>query len=263
MMADGITLAHHGAVLTLTIDQPPLNLVTPALMRAWLLALDAAEADASVRCVVVTGAGTRGFSAGAKLDDEVRRAAAEEDQGDGFRELGRTLVDRLELFPKPVVAAIQGWCIGGGFALAQACDIRLACADARFRTGDAYIGVIPAWGISLTRLAHYIGRNRCLDLLMLGEDLDAEQAHALGLVTRVLPVDGFKQAVAEMADRLAGGAPGVFRAIKEGVRAQYFDGPAAARTIETEWARRMHGSVDSQEGIAALKERRKPNFTGR
>ena len=261
-MADGIAIARRDAVLTITIDHPPLNLMTPALMRAWLKELDAAEADEAVRCVVVTGAGTRAFSAGAKLDDELRQSGVD-DKGGAFRELGRALVDRLELFPKPVVAAIRGWCIGGGFALSQACDIRLACADARFRAGDAYIGVIPAWGISLTRLAHYIGRNRCLDMLMLGEDLSAEQALALGLVTRVLPAEGFDNAVAAVADRLAGGAPGVFRAIKESVRAQYFDGPAAAREIETDWAERMHGTADSLEGVAALKERRKPVFTGR
>ena len=262
-MADGIVIARRGAVLTLTIEHPPLNLITPALMRAWLTELDAAEADETVRCVVVTGSGTRAFSAGAKLDDELRQTGAADDKGEAFRELGRSLVDRLELFPKPVVAAVRGWCIGGGFALSQACDIRLASADARFRAGDAYIGVIPAWGISLTRLAHYIGRNRCLDMLMLGEDLDAEQALALGLVTRVLPAEGFDAAVAAVADRLAGGAPNVFRAIKEGVRAQYFDGPAAARSLETAWAERMHGTADALEGVAALKERRKPVFTGR
>ena len=262
-MSDGITTARRGAVLTITIDQPPLNLMTPALMQAWLAALDAAEPDDTVRCVVVTGAGTRAFSAGAKVDDEARRAATSGDKGAEFRDLGRKLIDRLELFAKPVVAAIRGWAIGGGFALSQACDIRLAAEDAKFRTGDAYIGVIPAWGISLTRLAHYIGRNRCLDLLMLGEDLDAQQAHDLGLVTRVLPVAGFDEAVAAIADRLAGGAPAVFRAIKESVRAQYFDGPAAARDIETAWAERMHGSADSIEGVAALKERRKPNFLDR
>ena len=82
-------------------------------------------------------------------------------------------------------------------------------------------------------------------------------------MTRVVPADGFAVEAVAVADRLAGGAPGVFRAIKEGVRAQYFDGPAAARGIETEWAERMHGTADAQEGVAALKERRRPAFTGR
>ena len=79
----------------------------------------------------------------------------------------------------------------------------------------------------------------------------------------MLPADGFDDAVAAVADRLAGGAPAVFRAIEESVRAQYFDGPHAARAIETDWAQRMHGTTDALEGIAALKERRKPMFTGR
>jgi enoyl-CoA hydratase/carnithine racemase len=257
---DQIRIDRRGAVATIVIDGPPLNLLTPTLLTAWLDALDTLEQDDRARCIVVTGAGDRAFSAGAKLGNN---PGAGTDASDAFREQGRCLVTRLETFPKPVVSAVRGWCIGGGFALAQACDIRVAGEDARFRTGDAYIGVVPSWGMSLTRLVHWIGRNRALDLLMLGEDLTARQAETIGLLTRVLPIANFEADLAAIADRLAGGSPMIFQAVKAAVRAQYVEGPEAAKVIETEWAQRARLSDDMREGIAALKERRKPVFTGR
>ncbi len=255
-----VRIERRHAVATIVINDPPLNLMTPALAADWLAALDALEQQDDVRCVVVRGAGERAFCAGARLG---KGPASDAASADAFREQGRRLVTRLETFPKPVVSAVRGWCIGGGFALSQACDVRVASDDARFRTGDAYIGVVPSWGMSLTRLVHWIGRNRAMDLLMLGEDLSAEQAHALGLLTRVLPAAEFDDQLAAIADRLAGGSPLIFQAIKAAVRAQYVEGADAARAIETEWAQRARDSEDMREGIAALMQRRKPVFTGR
>ena len=111
----------------------------------------------------------------------------------------------------------------------MACDVRIASTTAKFRTGDAYLGVIPSWGMSLTRLVHYIGRNRTLDLLILGEDLSAEKAMELGLVTRVVPEGEFEDEIARVAARVAKGGPITFRAIKETVRAQYWVSPPAAQ----------------------------------
>ncbi len=259
-MPDSILLRHEGAVSTIVIDRPPLNTVTPAA----LVELDAAfaklEERAETRAIVLTGAGTRAFCAGASLDDKPKR---EGDDGDGFREAGRALIRRIETHPKPVIAAIRGWAIGGGFAIAQACDVRIASESAKFRTGDAYIGIVPSWGISLVRLAHYIGRNRTLDMLMLGEDISARAAHELGLVTRAVPDDRFEAEIAAVAGRIASGAPLVFRAIKEAVYAQYHDGPPAAAELETRWAKATQFSFDAQEGIAAFKQKRKPRFKGR
>jgi enoyl-CoA hydratase/carnithine racemase len=252
-----ISVERVGRVARLVIDAPPLNLVTTPLLEDFLAAMNALEGDSGVRALLVTGRGARAFSAGARLDGRAERSAAE---AEAFRELGRRLVLRIETSPKPVVAAVRGWCVGGGFALAQACDVRLAAEGACFRTGDAYIGVVPSWGVSLSRLVHYIGRNRALDMLMLGEDLSAREAHALGLLTRVLPDEGFDDAAMAVAQRLAGGSPRIFRAIKESVRAQYAEGVAAATAIETRWSDRMRGSADQREGIAALKERRPAVF---
>src|SRR2546426_11340176 len=172
MVYETLLVVHTAGVSRLTLNRPPVNAVSPALMRDVLTALDDLETREATRCIVLTGSGTKAFSAGADLSGGPRAAA----DGVRFRELGRRVVDRVERIPKPVIAAIRGWCIGGGFAGAMACDVRLGSSTAKFRTGDAYLGVVPSWGMSLVRLAHYIGRNRTLDMLGLGEDMGTEHA---------------------------------------------------------------------------------------
>ncbi len=258
MTYETIKLVHEGGASRITLDRPPVNAVTVQLLEEFLHAMDALEARNETRCIVLAGGGTKAFCAGADIAGTGAQA-----HGDSrFRTLGREALARIETHPKPVIGALRGWCIGGGFALAMACDVRIASTTAKFRTGDAYIGVVPSWGMSLTRLVHYIGRNRALDMLILGEDLSAEQAHALGLVTRVVADAEFDAEIAKVAARVASGAPITFRAIKETVRAQYWDSPAAAHALETEWAAHNDASEDCREGKAAFREKRKPVFKG-
>jgi enoyl-CoA hydratase len=259
-LADEIVLvAHADAVSTLTLNRPPVNAVSPPLMQDVLAALDALEARDATRCIVLTGSGAKAFSAGADISGGPRTP----NEAERFRELGRRLVDRVETIGKPVIAAIRGWCIGGGFAIAMACDVRLASSTAKFRTGDAYLGVVPSWGMSLVRLVHYIGRNRTLDMLMLGEDMTAEEARAIGLVSRVIRDADFDAEAPRLAARVASGAPISFRAIKETIRAQYWQTPEAAQRLETRWAEIGAASEDFREGVAAFRDRRPPLFKGR
>ena len=257
MQYETLRVEHAGGASRITLDRPPVNAVTVQLLEELLHALEALEARGETRCIVLAGAGTKAFSAGADLAD-TRGAHGDE----RFRTLGRAALGRIETHPKPVIGALRGWCIGGGFALAMACDVRIASTTAKFRTGDAYVGVVPSWGMSLTRLVHYIGRNRTLDMLILGEDIPAEKAMELGLVTRVVPDDAFDAEIQKVAARVASGAPISFRAIKETVRAQYWISPPAAQELETRWAELNDASHDAQEGKAAFRERRAPVFRG-
>jgi enoyl-CoA hydratase len=260
MTFNSILVSHDAGVSTITLNRPPLNLVSEEMMSELAAAFDQLEERAETRAVVLVGSGTKAFCAGADLGDESRMTP---ERGRGFREAGRRIVERIEAFPKPVISAVRGWCIGGGTGFAWVADIRIAAESAKFRAGDVYLGIIPTWSVGMVRLVHYLGRNRTLDLLLLGEDIGAAAALDLGLVSKIVPDSEFEAEVARVAQRLAGGAPQSIRAIKEAVRAQYRDTPDRAAAIEERWAQHIFGSTDAHEGITAFKAKRRPVFTGR
>jgi len=259
-MSDDLLIAHDDGVTTLTINRPPLNLMTTPLLQAIVAALEVLRERDETRAIVIRGAGTRAFCAGADLrsESEANPAGAAE-----ARAIGMHMIDLIEEHPKPVISAVRGWCIGGGTAIAWPCDIRLAATSAKFRAGDIYLGLAPSWGLGNARLVHYLGRNRTLDTSLLGDDITAQEAYDWGLVTRVFPDETFDSEVSRIAHKLAGGAPLPIRAIKESVRAQYRDSPDRAMLLTERWNRIIRDSEDAKEGILAMIEKRKPVFKGR
>jgi enoyl-CoA hydratase/carnithine racemase len=259
-MSDDLLISHDEGVTTLIINRPPLNLMTLSLLEEIVAALEALAARATTRAIVIRGAGTRAFCAGADLRivDEANPDAAAV-----ARKVGIRMIDLIEKHPKPVISAVRGWCIGGGTAIAWPCDIRLAATSAKFRAGDVYLGLAPSWHLANARLVHYIGRNRALDASLLGDDITAHEAYDWGLVTRVFPDDAFDAQVERLAHKMAGAAPLAVRAIKETMRAQYRDSPDRAMQIADRWHPVIHGSDDAKEGVRAMLEKRKPVFHGR
>jgi len=259
-MSNDLLVVHDGGVTTLTINRPPLNLMTQLLLEEIVSALETLKDRDETRAIVIRGSGTRAFCAGADLksSSETNPAIAS-----SMREVGMHMIDLIEEHPKPVISAVRGWCIGGGTAIAWPCDIRLAAASAKFRAGDIYLGLAPTWGLGNARLVHYLGRNRTLDTALLGDDITAQEAYDWGLVTRVFPDETFDEEVSRIAHKLAGGAPLPIRAIKEAVRAQYRDSPDRAMLLTERWYHVIHGSEDAKEGIRAMLEKRQPVFRGR
>jgi enoyl-CoA hydratase/carnithine racemase len=253
-----VHVAREGAVATLTLDNPPVNPVSTRLINALHAALDEVEAMNDVRCAILTGAGERAFCAGGDLREE--QAFGSPEASRAFRELGRRTLNRLEEFRVPIIAAIHGYCIGGGTAIAWSCDIRVAADNSVFRAGDAYIGLVPSWGMGLTRLPRLVGRNRALDILVIGENFDAAKAHELGLVTKVVPRAELMAQSKAIAERIATAAPTAMRATRRAVAYNLRHGWDDMVRYEEEICTEVFAHPDAHEGPKAFSEKRKPSF---
>jgi len=258
-MADPLVLLERAErVATLTLNRPPMNPLSTALVDALHAALDEVERDRSVRCVILTGAGERAFCAGADLRQESQLTGPEEARA--FREYGRRTLTRIETFPKPIVAAIQGYCIGGGTAIAWTCDLRIAADTAVFRAGDAYLGIVPSWGMGLLRLPRLVGRGHALDLLLLGENFGAPRAYELGLVTRVVPAARLGEEARAVATRLATGSPQALLATRRAVAHNLRHGWDEMVRYEEELCAEVFAHPDAHEGMRAFMEKRPARF---
>jgi enoyl-CoA hydratase/carnithine racemase len=262
-MSEVLRYEARGAVALLTLHRPDrLNALSNELLAAIVEALDRIELDPAVRAVVITGAG-RAFSAGAdiKAFQQHMKAGATEAIAH-FMRPGHRMTRRVESFPKPVIAAVNGLAFGGGCELVESTHIAIAADTATFSKAEINIGIIPTFG-GTQRLPRNVGRKAALELILSGRVFDAAEAERLGLVNRVVPAGRLLDAALGLAADLATKPPATLAAalsaVHRGMDAAIDDGLA----IEEAAFARIVPTHDAQEGVAAFVEKRAPAFLGR
>lgn len=254
-MAD-LVRVDTGDVTTITIDRPEaLNSLTVETLDAFADAIDEAEA-ADTRTLVVTGAGEKAFAAGADIA-YMRDLSTTEAQA--YAERGHAVVNALESFPAPVIAAINGYAFGGGCEIAIACDLRVASERAVIGQTEIDLGIIPGWG-GTQRLPRLVGDEVARRMIFFGERIDAQDAHEYGLVGDVMAHDELDDYVADMAAELAAKPAGAMRAAKEALNLERRREPEAGLAYERRAWSGLFGSHDQREGMAAFLDDREPDF---
>ena len=248
-----------GRVATVTINRPDkLNALNGAVRRQFVAALDQLRTTDQVRTVIVTGAGEKAFIAGADIGEFEGRTAI-----DQFRVMKTFQVfDAVDAFPKPVIAAINGFCLGGGCELAMACDIRIASEKARLGQPEVNLGILPGGG-GTQRLPRLVGMGNALKLLYTGDMIPAPEALRIGLVDEVVPHDQLMDRARELAGAIAQKSPVALQLIKEAVRASVRTSLDEGLRHETTFFGLAFSTEDKEEGVKAFLEKRKADFKGR
>jgi enoyl-CoA hydratase len=260
MPLENVLVEQDGAVLIVTVNRPR---VLNALNSATLDELADVFADAGrrddVRAVVITGAGEKAFIAGADINELAAQTPA---GGREHARRGQAVFDRIERLGKPVIAAVNGFALGGGCELAMACTLRLASDTARFGQPEINLGLIPGYAGS-QRLPRLVGRGRALELLLTGTPVSAEEAFRIGLVNRVVPAADLMAEARKMAHEIAGKAPVAVRFILDAVAAGLEMSLPDAQAHEATMFGLVFATDDMREGTKAFLEKRKPEFKGR
>ena len=247
-------------IATITLNrQEALNAFNKEVIEEILQALEDIKADENIRVVILTGAGEKAFSAGADIKAMKGMNALK------ARELslmGEKLCNALENLEKPVIAAINGYALGGGLEVAMACDIRIASENARMGQTEINIGLIPGWG-GTQRLPRLIGKTKAKELIFTGKIIDAKTAEQLGIVNMVVPSDKLKEAVHQFALELASKAPVALKVAKSLINKGSEISLDAAIALEREGFGVVASTEDLQEGVSAFIEKRKPTFKGK
>jgi enoyl-CoA hydratase len=254
------TDAEH-AIATITINRPDkLNALSRPLLEDLSAAIDEVAADEGVRAIILTGAGNKAFVAGADIGEIAALDGVQ--TGTDYAQFGQSVMRKLELLPKPVIVAINGYALGGGCELALCGDVRIAADTAQLGQPEINLGVIPGFG-GTQRLARLIGRDRAKLLIFTGERVGAEEAYQLGIVDRVVPAAGLMDAAYELAAQLAAKAPRALAlakaAVNEGLDRSLDDG----LRLEAELFGRVVDTEDRREGTAAFLEKRQAQWAGR
>ncbi|MSO83168.1 MAG: enoyl-CoA hydratase [Acidobacteria bacterium] len=260
MSFENLLLERDGAVAVLTINRPQvLNALNSSTLDQLRRAVLDLRHDADVRVVIITGAGGKSFVAGADINElAVQRAA----QSKEHARRGQHVFDLIENLGKPVIAAINGYALGGGCELAMACTLRVAADTVRIGQPEITLGLIPGYG-GTQRLARLVGKGRALELLLTGRHLKADEALRIGLVNRVVPAADLmsesKTLAAELAEKAPVAMQYILEAVNRGLEVSFDQG----QCLEAALFGLVASTDDMREGTAAFLEKRKVDFKGR
>lgn len=247
-------------IAVVTIDHRPVNALDRQTLKELGQLVEAIKTDASVKIIILTGGGSLAFVAGADIKEVGQITSVEEAQE--MAALGQSVFLALQQLNKPVIAAINGVCLGGGLELAMACHLRVSGDRARFGQPEVALGIIPGWG-GTQRLPRLIGKAKAIEWILTGDIYTAQEAYRLGLVNQVVPQDQVLKVAKDLARKIAAKA-GVaiaqaLRTIEDGVDRPLLEGLKK----EAEAFSRVSETVDSKEGVKAFLEKRQPQFTDR
>ena len=259
MNYETLLLDIDGRIATISINRPDKrNALSSVVRREIIEALDALRTNNDVRVVIFTGVGDKAFIAGADIGEFAQRTALE--QRESMQ--GRRVFDEIAACPKPTIAMINGFALGGGCELAMACDIRVAARSAKFGQPEIKLGIIPGGG-GTQRLPRLVGTGRALRLILTGDIIDADEAHRIGLVDVLVDDGELKAHTTQLAQTIANHSPVALRLAKAAVNAAYEAPLSAGLALERELFITAFGSDDKREGMSAFLEKRAAEFTGR
>ncbi len=254
-----LLIEDQDAVRTITVNRPDkLNALNHATIGELQRAFDAARSDASVRVLVLTGAGPKAFVAGADISEF---ASATPVQARDFSEAGQRMMRGVETLGKPVIARVNGFALGGGMELAMCCHLRIAADNAKLGAPEINLGILPGFG-GTQRLTRLTGRAAALELCLLGAPITAERAFQLGIVNRVVPAAELDAEVARVAAQLARSAPHALRAILDAVILGADMPIDQGLSYETHLFAVTASTEDMREGTRAFLEKRAAVFRG-
>lgn len=254
-----ILVEKRESVAILTINRPDkLNALGAKVHEEGVAALEGLRTDSSIRVLVITGAGEKSFIAGADISE----FAGQTPVSQRAMFLENTLFNSIDRFPKPVIAMINGFCLGGGCEVALACDLRIASEKARFGQPEINLGIIPGGG-GTQRLTRLIGEGKSMELILTGDMIDARAAYDLGLVNAVHPAEELEAKTLELANKIAEKSPIALQMAKEAVKLASRSNLDEGLKREIDLFAICFSSEDKEEGVAAFLEKRKPIFKGK